>query len=153
MVKNSVGFKLMALVIMCGVFVGCGVPQDTVPTTSISDDTSDIENDTLSKAGSFSSVNPYTVRGDAELFFNSVTNTYSLIMSDFTSSNGPDVRVYLSQGPGVSNFIDLGFLKSTNGEAIRYDFSGDRYDPNFDHVLIWCEDFSVTFGRAPLTVQ
>jgi hypothetical protein len=105
--------------------------------------------DQLQVSGAFQSLGNYTVNGDVDLFYNSDTDTYSLVLSQFFSSNGPDLRVYLSEGAGINNSLNLGALTSTNGR-LRYDFPASQFDPAFNYVLIWCEDFSVTFGQARL---
>jgi hypothetical protein len=74
----------------------------------------------------------------------------------FGTSNGPDLKVYLSAasatGPGDAfddRFVSLGNLKGNVGEqnyAVPRDVDLDRYRS----VVVWCKRFSVPFGAAAL---
>ncbi|HEY7611390.1 MAG TPA: DM13 domain-containing protein [Gemmatimonadales bacterium] len=78
--------------------------------------------------------------------------------TDFTTSNGPDVRVYLvaaadaSDNETVTNagFIELGKLKGTEGDQ-NYEVPADLDLGKYRAVTIWCRRFSVNFATAPLT--
>ena len=67
---------------------------------------------------------------------------------------GPALRVYLVAGrvdgdEDVTAFKDLGRLKSFSGNQeypVRATVNTDRYAT----VVIWCREFSVAFGKAPL---
>ena len=79
-----------------------------------------------------------------------------LRLENFETSNGPDLRVYLSTapagGPGDAfddEYVELGELKGNIGNqnyAIPADVDLDR----FGTAVIWCKRFSVAFGAAPL---
>jgi hypothetical protein len=81
-----------------------------------------------------------------------------LRLADFTTSNGPDVRVYLVAAPDASDnasvtragFIELGKLKGTDGDQ-NYDVPSDLDLNRYRAVTIWCRRFSVNFATAPLT--
>jgi hypothetical protein len=81
-----------------------------------------------------------------------------LRLSDFTTSNGPDVRVYLVAAPDAADaetvtkagFVELGKLKGTDGDQ-NYDIPADLDLGTYRAVTIWCRRFSVNFGTAPLT--
>ena len=80
-----------------------------------------------------------------------------LRLEGFETSNGPDVRVYLSAapsgGPGDAfddDYVELGELKGNIGDqnyAIPADVNLDR----LRSAVIWCKRFSVAFGAAPLS--
>ncbi len=78
-----------------------------------------------------------------------------LTLTGFEVSNGPDLRVYVVEGPArseaeVDEFTDLGALKGNKGNQ-QYDLS-HRVDLGRPHtVVIWCRAFSVNFARAPLS--
>ena len=84
-----------------------------------------------------------------------------LRLSSFTTSNGPDVHVWLSDQsvrPGEEGWyafddgrhIDLGVLKGNIGDQ-NYVIPADVDLGAFQSVSIWCERFSVSFGAAGLT--
>jgi hypothetical protein len=83
-----------------------------------------------------------------------------LRLTNFATSNGPDVRVYLvAAGDAPDNgsvkkagYIDLGKLKGNQGDQ-NYELPAE-FDPNTHHaVTIWCARFSVNFGTAPLMMD
>lgn len=77
-----------------------------------------------------------------------------LTLTRFQTSNGPDLRVYLSAG-GVSQgsageaHRDLGELKGNIGDQ-QYEIPRGVDLDRFSTVLIWCRAFSAGFGAAPL---
>jgi hypothetical protein len=81
-----------------------------------------------------------------------------LRLTDFMTSNGPDVRVYLvaaadaTDSDSVKNvgFVELGKLKGTEG-AQNYDIPAEVDLVKYRAVTIWCARFGVNFGTAPLT--
>jgi hypothetical protein len=80
-----------------------------------------------------------------------------LRLTDFATSNGPDVRVYLVAAPDVQDdatvktagFIELGPMKGNIGDQ-NYDIPATVDLANYRTVTIWCKRFSVNFGSAPL---
>ena len=81
-----------------------------------------------------------------------------LRLTDFSTSNGPDVRVYLVAANDASDnetvtkagFVELGKLKGTQGDQ-NYDIPAGIDLEKYRAVTIWCRRFSVNFGTAPLT--
>jgi hypothetical protein len=81
-----------------------------------------------------------------------------LRFTDFATSNGPDVRVYLvaaadaSDDETVTNagFVELGKLKGTEGDQ-NYEIPADLDLEKYRAATIWCRRFSVNFATAPLT--
>ncbi len=83
-----------------------------------------------------------------------------LRLTEFATSNGPDVRVYLvaagdAQDEAAANqtgVVDLGALKGNIGDQ-NYDVPVDLDLTKYRAVSIWCRRFSVNFGAAPLVEQ
>jgi hypothetical protein len=81
-----------------------------------------------------------------------------LRLTNFETSNGPDVRVYLIAAPDApdnetvtkAGFVELGKLKGTEGDQ-NYDVPAGLDLGKYRAVTIWCKRFSVNFGTAPLT--
>jgi hypothetical protein len=79
-----------------------------------------------------------------------------LRLDRFSTSNGPDVRVYLSAapagGPGDAfddDYVELGGLKGNIGDQ-NYLIPPDVQLDHFQSAVIWCKRFSVAFGAAAL---
>jgi hypothetical protein len=80
-----------------------------------------------------------------------------LTLTRFSTSNGPDLRVYLVAGPvtdagDVHDFADLGELKGNKGDQ-QYELKGKATDRRYRTVVIWCRAFSVGFARARLSPE
>jgi hypothetical protein len=108
--------------------------------------------------------NVLVARGDFESLEHGSSGVASLIrtregrhvltLTNFSTSNGPDLRVYLVAGPvadagDVHDFADLGGLKGNKGDQ-QYDVTGKALDGRYRTVVIWCRAFSVGFARARL---
>jgi Electron transfer DM13 len=79
-----------------------------------------------------------------------------LRFESFETSNGPDVRVYLSAatagGDGDAfddHYSELGHLKGNIGNQ-NYVIPSGLHLGHFQSAVIWCKRFSVAFGAAPL---
>jgi Electron transfer DM13 len=77
-----------------------------------------------------------------------------LTLTRFSTSNGPDLRVYLVAGPAsreseVRDFVDLGGLKGNKGNQ-QYELPRSVNVHRYATVVVWCRAFSVLFARAPL---
>lgn len=78
-------------------------------------------------------------------------SVHVLRFENFTVTNGPGLRVYLTNGPRVAGGdLDLGPLKSSHGSS-NYPIPQGMDPRSYGYVVIWCVPFSVTFGYAALT--
>ena len=81
-------------------------------------------------------------------------------LTEFETSNGPDVRVYLVAANDATDhetvtragFVDLGAMKGNKGDQ-NYDVSPAIALNQYQSVTIWCRRFGVNFGTAPLAAQ
>ncbi|HEU0252621.1 MAG TPA: DM13 domain-containing protein [Pyrinomonadaceae bacterium] len=81
----------------------------------------------------------------------------TLRLTDFATSNGPDVHVYLVAAQDAKDndavtkagFLDLGSIKGNIGDQ-NYELPADADLAKYRAVTIWCKRFSVNFGTAPL---
>ena len=128
------------------VAAGCKKGDDIAPQL-VEELPPDVMQDSTSRTGTFRSAGGYSVTGKVSL----IESTDKLVLSfeDFSSSSGPDLKVYLSKDTRASSIINLGELKALKGN-FNYEVDKSRYTPDFRHVLIWCEDFSVLFGSAEI---
>jgi hypothetical protein len=81
----------------------------------------------------------------------------TLRLTNFATSNGPDVHVYLVAAQDAKDndtvtkaeFLDLGTLKGNIGDQ-NYELPANADLAKYRAVTIWCNRFSVNFGTAPL---
>src|ERR1700691_1307316 len=84
--------------------------------------------------------------------------TRVLRFTNFKTSNGPDVHVYMVAADDAKDsasvlragFIDLGTIKGNIGDQ-NYALGPDVDLSKYRAVSVWCKRFSVNFGAAPLT--
>lgn len=82
--------------------------------------------------------------------------THLVRFEELDTSNGPDLRVYLSAAPADGDeaahdddFVDLGVLTANRGDQ-NYPVPADVDVTRFRSVVVWCRRFSVGFAAAPL---
>ena len=83
--------------------------------------------------------------------------THVLRFTNFSTSNGPDVHVYMVAADDAKDvatvekagFVDLGVIKGNIGDQ-NYQLGGDLDLAKYRAVSIWCKRFSVNFGAAAL---
>jgi hypothetical protein len=105
--------------------------------------------------GSFHS-NAHDTRGTASILSFS-DGRRVLRLTNFATSNGPDVRVYLVAAPDVQDnatvktagFVELGPMKGNIGDQ-NYEIPSTVDLASYRTVTIWCKRFAVNFGSAPL---
>jgi len=89
---------------------------------------------------------PYgTVSGSAKVYLQE--GRYKVALENFMSTNGPDLKVYISQEQYPVNFIKLSDLESINGNQL-YDVPGSPDFTIYKYVLIHCEQYNHLFGSA-----
>ncbi|GAA1799671.1 DM13 domain-containing protein [Luedemannella flava] len=99
----------------------------------------------------------HTTTGKAQLI-RLPAGTYQLVLRDLATSDGPDLRVWLTDQPvgddwftfDDGRYVELGRLKGNRGTQVyavpsSVDIAGLR------SVTVWCKRFSVSFGAAPLS--
>lgn len=98
-------------------------------------------------SGSFSN-GPYgSVSGNAKIY--KTGDKYELALENFSSSNGPDLKVYLSKEKQPVNFVNLGSLKSTAGNQL-YTIPSSVNVKDYKFALIHCQQYNHLFGYADL---
>jgi hypothetical protein len=86
--------------------------------------------------------------------------TRVLRFTQFKTSNGPDVHVYLFDADDARDtesvkraaFVDLGSIKGNIGDQ-NYTLGSDVDLSKYRTVSVWCKRFSVNFGAAPLSMD
>ena len=83
-----------------------------------------------------------------------------LRLVDLDTSNGPDLKVWLTDAPVIEGtagwgvfddgrWVDLGALKGNKGSQ-NYEIPADVDLDDFSSVSIWCDRFNVSFGAVEL---
>ncbi|MFF2843170.1 DM13 domain-containing protein [Paenarthrobacter sp. NPDC057981] len=83
--------------------------------------------------------------------------SHVLRLEDLASSDGPDVKVWLSSLEAGGDwykyrsgrYVDLGAVKATHGNQ-NYAIPAGTDLTDLASVVLWCDRFSVAFGSAPL---
>ncbi len=109
-------------------------------------------------SGTFHSV-AHDTRGTATIH-RLADGTRVLRLTDFVTSNGPDVQVYLVAADDArdnatvtkAGFVHLAALKGNQGDQ-NYELPADLDLGKYRAVTIWCRRFGVNFATAPLTPQ
>lgn len=105
--------------------------------------------------GSFYGV-AHETRGNASIY-RLADGKRVLRFTNFETSNGPQVRVYLAVAPNAKDndvvtkqgFYSLGAIKGNKGDQ-NYEIPADVNLGDYHSVVIWCERFGVNFGAATL---
>jgi Electron transfer DM13 len=138
-------------------------PATAPPTTSVSDPTPN-------PAATAAAVNRLLASGDLITHEHETSGTVKLIQladgriqlifENLSTSDGPDLRVWLSDQPVVEGrdgwhlfddgkYVELGPLKANKGNQVYEVPAGTDIDA-LTSVSIWCKRFSVSFGAAAL---
>ncbi|MEO7533257.1 MAG: DM13 domain-containing protein [Ferruginibacter sp.] len=88
-----------------------------------------------------------TTSGSAKIYLQN--GKYVLAFENFVTSNGPDLHVYVSREKLPLNFIDLGKIKSTNGNQV-YTINSSFSLADYKYALVHCQQFNHLFGSAEL---
>jgi hypothetical protein len=138
-------------------FIDQTVDEPLAAEVSASDATTPMAAPMTLASGSFHG-NAHETQGTATIY--DVGGKKVLRLTGFSTSNGPDVHVYLVAAPDVTDdgtvrkagYIDLGPMKGNRGDQ-NYDVPADIDLAKYRTATIWCARFSVNFGSAPLTAS
>lgn len=118
-----------------------------------------VKEDTIIKSGNFTKIDPvHYAKGKVDVTFDG--KDYNIAFEkDFSSADGPDLYIYLSEkqnykntaigGVDTSKTLNIGKLKNISGTQ-SYKVSKAEFEKYSDSVIIWCKDFGVQFSRADL---
>lgn len=137
--------------------------EPTTPTTSASQEETQGPSTTAQgpvqvASGSFIS-HEHDTSGTARIL-SLPDGSHQLVLENLSTSNGPDVRVWLSAGPviegrdgwftaGRYEHLEVAPIKGNLGNHV-YDLPAGTDPSAWTSVVLWCEDFSVSFGAAEL---
>jgi hypothetical protein len=133
------------VILTAAILLAVACKKETVSTTPVNEApaTSAVAID----SGSFSN-GPYgTVTGIAKIY--KTGDKLELALENFSSSNGPDLKVYLSKEKQPVNYVNLGSLKSTAGNQL-YAIPASVNVKDYKYALIHCQQYNHLFGSAQL---
>jgi len=73
----------------------------------------------------------------------------ALTITNFKSDGGPVLELYLASDLKASKYITLGELKGLEGN-FTYDLPSNLNLETYKYLMVWCVDFSISFGHAVL---
>lgn len=114
--------------------------------TKSMEDAMPVDAPTITAQGQMQKAN-YDVEGRAVVID---TGEASILrFEDFKTTNGPDLKIYLSKDLEATDYIDLGSLKATEGN-INYDIPVGTDVSQYKYALVWCRAFKTLFSYAEL---
>ncbi|MBI2045206.1 DM13 domain-containing protein [Candidatus Pacearchaeota archaeon] len=116
----------------------------------VSEESPFVESRSVSSGSFMDADSSHKVSGVANVI--SDNENYLLRFEDFESTNGPDLKVYLSEDLDANSYVSLGVLKGNIGNQ-NYEIPPGTDLNKYKYALIWCERFSVLFGSAELSLQ
>ena len=106
--------------------------------------------------GTFQGYEGHDGRGTARIVQEG--DAYFLEFENFRVDRGPQLRVWVAEGPVTTNadgkaaaYIDLGRLQGARRASQRYELPEDFDLESAKSVVIWCEPFSILFSSADLS--
>lgn len=99
----------------------------------------------LKYTGNFVPTAGINVTGQAKIYLED--DQYKVKLENFTVSDGPDLKVYLSKAATPNEFVNLGNLTSATVYPIPQSVDVAAYS----HVLIHCQQYNHLFAIAALT--
>ncbi|MDX2048915.1 MAG: DM13 domain-containing protein [Chitinophagaceae bacterium] len=137
--------KKLTVLILVSVFFLASCEKNATPSAPVVDT---VSNDAMDKYIGVFMNGPYgRVSGKASVV--ETNGKYQLKLDSFMTTNGPDLKVYISKEVQPLNFIRLGDLKSTSGTQV-YDIPGMPDFAAYKYALIHCEQYNHLFGSAQL---
>ena len=113
--------------------------------TQTTNQTLNNENSVVLRQGTLMATSGISVEGIAEIR-QSGELTY-VQLTNFSISDGPDLKVYLSKSDSPTDFVNLGSLQYSGG---IYMIPEDILDTENDYVLIHCQQYNHLFAIANL---
>jgi hypothetical protein len=139
--------KKLLSILAIAICVSCNEDENNTPAAPVDDSFDPMGMQvTLLKQGPLTGVG-HTVSGTVKVYDDSGKKV--VVLDPLSSQNGPDLKVYLSTDENATQYVNLGDLKSTTGKQ-SYDVAGMPDLDQYKFVLIWCQEFSVLFGKAEL---
>lgn len=136
----------LAILLIAGAATGC--KKESTPTAALNEKIDPAVSAPQSNNSGFNN-GPYgVVTGNARVYL--TDGKYQLALQDFNTSNGPDLKVYISAEQNPVHFVNLGSLKATSGNQV-YDIPAGVNPKDYAYALIFCQQYKHLFGYTQLT--
>lgn len=139
---------LFSLIIVAAIAMSCKKDNASGSAAQPVDTTFNANTATLLKTGTLAGAGSYRVSGTVKLY--SFNSKNYIQFTNFSSSNGPDLKVYIATTTTAAQFVSLGTLQSTSATTQTYVVNNPPDFNTHNKVLIWCQQFSVLFGSSTL---
>jgi hypothetical protein len=117
-------------------------PTEESPTD---DETTDDEMTAEARSGAFEGLNDKSVEGSVEV------SATEIVLSEFSSDEGPDLHVYLTNGSEAADVAAGVLIDVVAFDEASQTFTLDGVDvAGYDTVVINCDKAKAVFGAAPL---
>ncbi|WP_300565919.1 DM13 domain-containing protein [Flavobacterium sp.] len=123
-------------------FVSCEKEGDLTTGNNFNNTISNVA--VLASSGTFTATSGISVTGEAKIYIGN--NTKEIVLENFTISDGPDLKVYLSKSSTPDEFINLGGLTAATVYSIPQQVDLSQYK----YVLIHCQQYNHLFAIAEL---
>jgi hypothetical protein len=133
--------KLFALLLVLVIFNACKKENNT-PNIPATDERPSGSVIATAKIGE-GNIPGDKANGEAQIYNDN--GTWKLYLFNFSTTNGPDLHVYLATEENAASFIDIGLLKSTTGNQV-YNVGSNPNLATYKYIIIWCKQFGVFFG-------
>jgi hypothetical protein len=146
--------KYLALGIMLMGLAGTGGSAGAIPPVLVAQPNSGMVSSMAARSGQFQGIG-HTVVGEAKLIEQN-GQFYVELSPEFKTDVGPDLKVVLHNRNPVGaklqaqDYQFLAPLAQAQGTQ-RYAIPTNVDVRQYGAVVIWCEDYNVTFGFAPLS--
>lgn len=134
--------KKIILPVLLIVFISCEKEGDLTQNNSTKNNVSSAA--VLISSGTFVPTSGISVTGNAKIYIDNTTK--KVVLENFTISDGPDLKVYLSKSATPDQFINLGNLTPATVYPIPEQVDLTQYG----YVLIHCQQFNHLYAIAEL---
>ena len=89
----------------------------------------------------------HTTSGTAKIVEDAAKKRF-LVLENLKSDSGPDLRIYVAEGKGISNAVEITTNITIGNSKTEIPKTADLTKQK--NILIWCKKFSVLFGYVEL---
>ncbi len=146
MQRNYFFISIVLIIVLSAVY---SCKKNSTPTLDLNQSVDTSQSKLISNTGLFISSNNESVKGKTLLY--ATKDSFKLAFQDFSSTNGPDLKVYLSKDSLASAIFNVGSLKSTMGSQVYSVSMTGLTIKDYPFIIIFCKQYNIPFGYAKVT--